>query len=250
MKYFIISDIHSNIEALRAVMFKTMSMDINKYIILGDLVGYCANPNEVIEKVRNISPLTIIRGNHDKFVSGLSDGRDFNYIAREADLWTRENLLAENMEFLRQISKGPVEVDGLFEIVHGSHYDEDRYIFSSDEALKEFYGSQWNITFFGHTHIQMIWIYDPNEKEIKSHIFGINDSKYEYKLDKRLRYMINPGSVLQPRDRDPRSAFAIFDSDDFSVTFFRINYNIKSTQDRILKAGLDKFLSERLAVGR
>lgn len=250
MKYLIISDIHSNIEALRAVMFETMSMDIDKYIILGDLVGYCASPNEVVEKVRKINPATIIRGNHDKFVSGFSDGKDFNYIAREADLWTRENLLTQNLEFLRQIPKGPIEVDGLFEIVHGSHYDEDRYILSSNEALEEFYGSQWRITFFGHTHIQMVWTYEDDKKEIKAYIFKIDGNKYEYKLDRKLRYMINPGSVGQPRDRDPRSAFAIFDSDKFSVTFFRINYNIRSAQNKIISAGLDEFLSERLAVGR
>ncbi|MGB9595018.1 MAG: metallophosphoesterase family protein [Candidatus Poribacteria bacterium] len=249
MKYLIISDIHSNIEALRAVIFETMSMDIDKYIILGDLVGYCANPNEVIEKVKEMIPLTIIRGNHDKFVSGLSDGKDFNYIAKEADLWTREILLTQNMEFLRQIPKGPIKVDELFEIVHGSHYDEDRYILGSNEALEEFYNTQWKITFFGHTHIQMIWAYEDDKKEVKAYIFRINGNKYEYKLDERLRYMINPGSVGQPRDRDPRSAFAIFDSDKFSVTFFRINYNIRSAQNKIIKAGLDEFLSERLAVG-
>jgi len=249
MKYLIISDIHSNIEALRAVIFETMSMDIDKYVILGDLVGYCASPNEVIERVRDINPAIIIRGNHDKFVSGLSDGRDFNRIAREADLWTRENLLTQNMDFIRQLPKGPVEVDGLFEIVHGSHYDEDRYILSSSEVLDEFYGSQWRITFFGHTHIQMIWAYDENNEDVEPNIFAIRDNKYEYKLDKNIRYMINPGSVGQPRDRDPRSAFAIFDSDKWTVTFFRVNYNIKIAQDKIRRAGLDEFFSERLAVG-
>lgn len=250
MKYLIMSDIHSNIEALRAVMFETMSMNIDRYIILGDLVGYCASPNEVVEKVREMVPAVIIRGNHDKFVSGLSDGRDFNNIAREADLWTRENLLTQNLEFLRQIPKGPIEVDGLFEIVHGSHYDEDRYILGFNEALKEFYGTQWQITFFGHTHIQMVWAYEDDKKEAKAYIVRIDGSKYKYKLDKGLRYLINPGSVGQPRDRDPRSAFAIFDSDEFSVTFFRINYNIRSAQNKIVRAGLDEFLSERLAIGR
>jgi predicted phosphodiesterase len=251
MKYLIISDIHSNMEALGAVMLETMSMDIDKYVILGDIVGYCANPNEAVERVMKMNPAVIIRGNHDKFVSGLSDGRDFNYIAREADLWTRENLSPQNIDFIKRLPKGPVKVDGLFEIVHGSHYDEDEYILGVNEALFEFYKSEWKMAFFGHTHVQIIWTYVESKKEVKSRFPNVRENgKSEYKLEEDKRYLINPGSVGQPRDMDPRLAFAIFDSDSAIITFFRINYNIKSVQDKIIRAGLDDFLAERLAVGK
>jgi predicted phosphodiesterase len=251
MKYLIISDIHSNMDALGAVMLETMSMDIDKYIILGDIVGYGANPNEAIGRIRQMNPVAIIRGNHDKVACGLENGDDFNYMAKNAALWTQANLTPESMDFIKRLPKGPVIVDGSSEIVHGSHYDEDQYILGASDALFEFYKSKWKIAFFGHTHVQLVWTYDEDKKEAKSSFPEVgDDGRFEYRLEEDKRYLINPGSVGQPRDRDPRSAFAIFDSDNAIITFFRINYNIKSAQEKIIKAGLDDFLAERLAIGR
>jgi len=245
MKYLIISDIHGNLEALQSVLLRAKSFRVDKYIILGDLVGYGASPNEVTDIVRKMTPIVAIRGNHDKVAAGLSNGLDFNYVAREAALWTRRELFPENRDYIRQLLQGPVEVDGLFEIVHGSPWDEDYYIFHHLQALAAFRRSDGWLTFFGHTHIPAIWTFGNNELRGEA----IPDENYELSLEKDKRYLINPGAVGQPRDYIPKSSLAIFDSDEMKIRFFRVNYDIKSAQTKILKAGLDEFLAERLAIG-
>ena len=251
MIYLILSDIHSNVEALRSVLLEVISVHIDKYVILGDLVGYGASPNEVIRSVKKMAPAAVIRGNHDKVAAGLSSGSGFNYIARDAALWTQAKLSNENREYIADLPRGPVDIDGLFDIIHGSRYDEDYYILESSEALFEFRRSDRKLTFFGHTHIPVVWVFDDNEKTIKPEICEYDDyGKYECLLDRDKRYLINPGSVGQPRDIDPRASFAIYDTKDAKITFFRINYNIESAQQKIIRAGLDQFLAERLAIGR
>jgi predicted phosphodiesterase len=166
MKYLILSDIHSNLEALQAVLLETLSVRIDKYVVLGDFVGYCASPNEVVDIMKNKSPLIAIRGNHDKVAGGLSDGRDFNAIALEADLWTRDILTNDNKKFIAELPKGPLNVDGIFDIMHGANYDEEYYIFNYGDALRAFNESKSDILFYGHTHLPVIWFYDEQEAEI------------------------------------------------------------------------------------
>jgi predicted phosphodiesterase len=251
MKYLILSDIHSNLEALQAVSLKILSTKIDKYVILGDLVGYGASPNEVVEIIKKKSPLVAIRGNHDKVASGLSDGRGFNHIALEADLWTQEILSSENKKYIADLPKGPINVDGLFDIMHGSNFDEEYYIDNDGDAIRAFQESNENLLFFGHTHIPIIWVLDEQEGTIEIDFFSDElQIRSEYSLQEGKRYLINPGSVGQPRDRIPESSFAIFDSNEMKVTLFRIKYNIKTAQDKIIRAGLDEFLAERLAIGR
>lgn len=250
MNYLILSDIHSNLEALQSVLLEIVYKKIGKYIILGDLVGYGASPNEVIDIVRRWNPKIIIRGNHDKFAAGLESGADFNYVAHDAALWTQSVLSSENREYIANLQKGPVEVDNLFDIVHGSPWDENYYIFESHEALSAFKKSDKNIIFHGHTHVPIIWSYDENNKELET-IYIKTDQKgrFSFSLMKDKRYLINPGSVGQPRDYDNRASFAIFNSDSMVIDFFRICYNINEAQRKILSAGLNKFLAERLLVG-
>ena len=251
MRYLLLSDIHSNIEALRAVLLEIISIRTDKYVILGDLVGYGASPNEVVRTIRKLDPAVVIRGNHDKVASGLSSGYGFNYIARDAALWTQAKLSNENREYLADLPRGPVVVDGLFDIMHGSHYDEDYYLLEPGEVSFGFRRSESRLTFFGHTHIPIIWIYDCEEKTVEPKLCEYDtNGRYEFLLEKGKRYLINPGSVGQPRDMDPRASFAIFDEDYKKMTFFRIVYNIESSQQKIIKADLDKFLAERLAIGR
>ncbi|MGQ9608105.1 MAG: metallophosphoesterase family protein [bacterium] len=250
MNYLILSDIHSNLEALQSVLLEVIYKKIDKYIILGDLVGYGASPNEVIDIIRKKSPKIIIRGNHDKFAAGLESGADFNYIAHEAALWTQSVISPENKEFIANLSKGPIEVDNMFDIVHGSPWDENYYIFESHEALSAFNKSDKSIIFYGHTHIPIIWSFDENKKELEIIYIKTDQSgKFSFSLLNDKRYLINPGSVGQPRDYNNKSSFAIFDSDNMMIDFFRLNYDISEAQRKILFAGLNKFLAERLSIG-
>jgi predicted phosphodiesterase len=246
MKYLILSDIHGNLEALQAVMEKVKSEEIDKYVVLGDLVGYGADPNAVVEIIRGMDPIFAIRGNHDRVAAGLSDGSDFNYAARDAALWTREKLTAENRDYIAGLSQGPGEVDGLFQTVHGAPWDEDHYIFDWKDVWVGFQKSDSRIIFFGHTHMSVLW--SLNERELNGE--PIFDNHFECSLEEDKRYLINPGSVGQPRDGNPKSGFAILDSDEMKVHIFRVEYNIKSTQNKILRAGLDDYLADRLISGK
>ena len=248
MKYLILSDIHGNMEALKSILLKleTESVEFDKCIVLGDLVGYGASPNEVTEQIRKLEPAATVRGNHDKVAVGLSDGRDFNPIARDAASWTREQLSRENRDYIAKLPHGPVEVGDSIRLVHGSPWDEDYYIFNWQEALMAFQSLDGQFAFFGHTHMPAIW--SLNEDELNGE--GISGDLYEHSLEKGARYLINPGSVGQPRDQNPKASMAVFDTDKMKITFFRIKYDIKEAQKKIRKSGLNSYLADRLAVGQ
>jgi len=247
MKYLILSDIHGNLEALQAALLEVRSVKIDKYVILGDLVGYGASPNEVVNLVRKMNPIVAVRGNHDKVAAGLSDGRDFNYAARDAALWTRMELSSENRDYVAHLPQGPIEVDGLFDVVHGAPWDEDYYIFQWWQAQAVLQRTDKQLTFFGHTHVPVIWMSE-DDGELRGE--AIPDEYYEHSLEEDKRYLINPGSVGQPRDHNPKAALAILDTDETRVQFFRIEYNIKGAQTKIRQAGLERYLADRLAIGR
>ena len=246
MKYLILSDIHGNLEALQAVLSAAASMKIDKYVILGDLVGYGADPNEVMDCIRRMSPVAVVRGNHDKVAVGLSDGRDFNYAARDAALWTRKTLSSENTDYLTHLPRGPVEVDTLFDIVHGSPWDEDYYLFRWHQVLTAFQQSDKRLVLFGHTHIPTIWTLDGEELSGDA----IPGNRYEHSLEGSKRYLINPGSVGQPRDRNSKAALAVLDTDEMTVKFLRVKYNVKGAQAKIRRTELSKSLADRLSAGR
>ena len=247
MKYLILSDIHGNLEALQSVLQELKSKDVefDECIFLGDLVGYGASPNEVVEQIKALKPKAAIRGNHDKVASGVEGGYDFNYAARKAALWTRAQLSSEGKDYVAKLPRGPVEVDALFDIVHGSPWDEDYYIFDWQEALTAFQRSEKRLIFFGHTHIPVIWSF--NDAELDGEV--IPEGFDELRLEENRRYLINPGSVGQPRDRNPKSSMAIFDTDEMKMRFFRVKYDIAGAQKKIRATGLDEFLADRLAEG-
>ena len=151
MRYLILSDIHANLTALDAAL-EAAKGRWDKAACLGDLVGYGPQPNEVIERIKDLGAVTI-RGNHDKAVSGLADAEDFNPLARSATMWTREQIHPANMEFLQNLPKGPITLDG-FSILHGALHDEDEYVFGPTQALEGLIEAQMPVSFFGHTHIQ------------------------------------------------------------------------------------------------
>ena len=251
MRILILSDIHSNLEALDACLAAAPAHDL--VVNLGDTVGYGGNPNEVIARAKELGKV-FVRGNHDKAVSGLMDLEDFNPVAGLATLWTRDQLTGANLDWLRSLPQGPVHVDELpgIQFVHGSALDEDEYMVSVRDAIEPLITNAIPITFFGHTHLQGGFMlqgeiseaYRPGYRTV-----GQPESS-DWPLRKDVRYLINPGSVGQPRDGDWRAAFAMFDSDDWIVSFYRVPYNLRVAQEKILAANLPPRLATRLATGR
>ena len=250
MRILILSDIHANLEALEACLAAAPPHD--RVFNLGDIVGYGANPNEVTEKSRELGTV-FVRGNHDKACSGVTSLDDFNPIAGLAVLWTRQRLKPENLSFLYDLPSGPISPVGGVSCVHGSPRDEDEYVLMRRDAYSILGKSAEPVTFFGHTHVQGgFWIDDEKNEEGSlepqyTSRTGIQELSIE--LNDSAKYMINPGSVGQPRDGDPRAAFAVYDTDKRIVTFHRIPYDIAAAQEKIFAAGLPERLAIRLEEG-
>lgn len=251
MRILILSDIHGNLDAMEACLAAAGEYDA--VVNLGDIVGYGASPNEVIERSREVGKY-FVRGNHDKASSGLMDLKDFNPIAGLAALWTRDQLTPQNLEWLRSLPQGPVQIPGLPDVqfVHGSPIDEDEYLVTLHDALAPLSGLAALVTFFGHTHLQGAFSFKIAAGDAYRPVYRTigQGENVVYALKRDFRYLINPGSVGQPRDGDWRAAFAVFDSDAWNVTFQRVPYNLKSAQDRIFAANLPQRLATRLAAGR
>jgi predicted phosphodiesterase len=248
LRQLILSDIHSNLEALE----KSLALAEGKYdqvLCLGDLVGYGPDPNAVVSLIRSLAR-TIVRGNHDKACCGLSDAEDFNFLARAATEWTRTQLTQENYEFLRNLPTGPIRVDGV-ELVHGSPFDEDEYIFDSLGAVQAFQSADAPVVFFGHSHHQGGFVLTADKRLQPISLPTIKDDEpatFPFRDD--ARFLLNPGSIGQPRDGDPRAAFAILDLDHQRVDFYRTAYDVAKTQEKMRAAGLPEPLIARLEIGR
>ena len=247
MKYLILSDIHANKEAFWAVLAHVKRKPWDKVVFLGDLVGYGANPNQAVDQMRAIrKPFVGIRGNHDKVCAGSEDGEMFNRIALEAAMWTRRKLTASNMKWLTSLPRGPMVVDGAFAISHGTPIDEDAYIFGEIEALNVFRQTAFPLCFFGHSHFPVLFGLSPDAIQTV-----LTDTEaFRFRLEPDVRYLVNPGSIGQPRDGNPLASFAMFDSDSRSVTIYRVPYKVERAQRKILDAGLPRPLADRLALGR
>jgi len=251
VRIFLLSDIHANLEALNACLDAAPKYDCA--VNLGDVVGYGADPNAVVDLVRGQNPL-LVRGNHDKAVSGVMDLEHFNPMAGMAALWTREQLTAENMEWLRALPQGPVHMPGLedTQFVHGSPLDEDEYVVSERDSQEPLLTATEPLTFFGHTHRQGGFGMDGAETEVIQPEWASTEEKsvWEMPLREGVRYLINPGSAGQPRDDDWRAAFGVFDTDRRVMEFYRVPYDLKTAQEKILEAQLPPRLAQRLATGR
>ena len=246
MQYLILSDIHANAEALEAVLRHAEGY-YAQVICLGDLVGYGADPNPIVDWVRE-NCMATVRGNHDKACTGLDDLEWFNPVARAAAVWTQESLSPENAAWARALPKGPLRIDG-FQILHGSPYDEDEYVLAAEEASQAFTYLECRVAFFGHTHVQggFIWNQSRVETIIQTHPAS---DRQMLQIDPECGYLINPGSVGQPRDGDPRAAYVLYDSETQELGYFRVSYDVASAQQKIRDAGLPHILADRLAVGR
>lgn len=248
MRYLILSDIHSNLEAYQSCLEASRGL-YGTMLCLGDLVGYGPDPNSVVESVCGAAA-AIIRGNHDKACAGITDAEDFNPLARMATHWTREQLTPENLSRLRGLIEGPLSVDG-FELVHGSPRDEDEYIIDPLDALPALADASSAIVFFGHTHVQGGFLIGPGGRLQPIHAESAADGcVLTLPLKGGSRYLLNPGSVGQPRDRDWRAGFAILDSEKRQVEYYRTSYDVTATQMKMEKAGLPEPLITRLQFGR
>jgi predicted phosphodiesterase len=246
MRYLVLSDIHSNDEALAAVLARVRRKKFDRVAVLGDFVGYGANPNQVIDRIRKIRRRkTLIRGNHDKVVAGLDPGDLFNPIALAAARWTTGRLTPQNRKFLEGLPIGPAAVDGAFLICHGSPRDEDAYIFSDRDAFVNFQECEAPVCFFGHSHIPSVFTLEPHGIRVEV----VVGARARLKLQRDRRYLINPGSVGQPRDRNPAAAYAIYDATARVVHFDRVPYAAEKTREKIHRAGLPEMLGDRLLVG-
>jgi predicted phosphodiesterase len=251
LRILVLSDIHANLEALDACLSAAPSFDIA--VNLGDIVGYGASPNEVTDRSRDLGK-AFVRGNHDKAVTGLIDLEDFNPMAAAAALWTRNELSPENLKWLHALPQGPASIPELPEVqlVHGSPIDEDEYVVSLGDALAPLITLTSPLTFFGHTHLQGGFFANGSSADgFRPEYRTVGQAEsVPLQMKPSTRYLINPGSVGQPRDGDWRAAFALLDTEQQVIHFHRTPYNLKSAQDRIFAANLPPRLATRLAAGR
>jgi diadenosine tetraphosphatase ApaH/serine/threonine PP2A family protein phosphatase len=249
MRALVVSDIHGNLQALEAVLTAVGTVD--ELWNLGDTVGYGGNPNEVVERMRELATVNV-RGNHDRVCCGLTNSQGFNPVAAAAAAWTQQALTPENLQWLREMPKGPVRASGRAMCAHGSPLHEDHYIVSMRDAWTPLQRMETEITFFGHTHVQGGFSQRDHEWEEDRPQYQGLDVEEQAMLDVPVgtRHLINPGSVGQPRDMDWRAAFAVYDDEVERVTFVRVPYDVDAAQASIRKAGLPDRLAARLSIGR
>ena len=242
MKFLIVSDIHGNREALEAVL-KDAHGQYDQIVCLGDIVGYGADPNFIVDWARaNVS--AIVRGNHDAVCAGLESLSRFNDNAADAAMWSRRVLSPKNLAYLKRLPSGPLPQQG-FDLVHGSPFGEYDYLCSKDDVAAI---SDWittPLTFFGHTHDQGGFEIKRNGK------INVIDPCIPtgLALAPRSKYLVNPGSVGQPRDRNPDAAYAIYSPAERRIEFRRAEYDTKTAGKKIVNAGLSERLASRLLVG-
>ena len=240
MRYGILSDIHSNLEALRAVLDLCNEEGIEDFLCLGDIVGYGANPKECLHIVRGLK-MVYVAGNHDWAVSGRLNPMYFNPVAKEAVYWTQKQLSSEEIDFLKRLQL--VFKNDDFILTHGTLSEPERfyYMMYLSQVIETFRLMDRNLCFIGHSHAPQIIIQQGEE--------GRPSDTLKIKVKPGYKYIINAGSVGQPRDGNPMAAYCIYDTDSRVIEIKRTPYDIKSAREKILKAGLPVSLAERLAVG-
>jgi predicted phosphodiesterase len=247
MRILVLSDLHSNVTALDAVL-DAVKGRWDRSVCLGDVVGYGPDPNEVTARLQKLGTQTI-RGNHDKAVTGLMPTDDFNPVAKSAVDWTRAQLKPEYFRWLSTLPQGPLASDGIV-LVHGALQDEDEYVFTPAQALDGLLDSTAEVTFFGHTHHQGGFSYLDSQLEVLQIRPRTGEAFAALRIEPPRRYLLNPGSIGQPRDGDPRAAFAIADLEHQVVEFWRVPYDVSVVQERMRGARLPEPLAQRLFLGR
>ncbi|MBM3972970.1 MAG: metallophosphoesterase family protein [Planctomycetes bacterium] len=245
MRIGILGDIHSNVEALRAVVDALRHDDADIFVQVGDIVGYGPDPSPCVDIVRDLGCITCM-GNHDAAVLGLLDLSYFNDKARAAVEWTRPRLRPSDVEFLRALPL--IEQRAGFTVVHGSLHMPDQfgYVISRVEAQHALDEQTTRLCFIGHSHSPCVYLRrTPNTREIDAYA----DSEIDVSYRGFQRVLLNVGSVGQPRDEDPRAAYGLVDTDEERVWIKRVAYDVPAVQQKILAAGLPHLLASRLALG-
>lgn len=240
MKIAILSDIHSNLEALTAVRHELDKEAVEQVYCLGDIVGYNANPVECVKIIQDMNALCVA-GNHDHAAIGLTSVESFNPVAKVAAIWSGKQLGQEQQRFLKDLPL--VRCVGEISFVHATMNDPELwgYVLSKDDATRCFEALKTTYCFVGHSHFPGVF------EEGKGLVFSEEGS---FQLKEETRYVVNVGSVGQPRDGNSKACFVLFDIEKRLVEFKRVTYSLDKTQEKVLAAGLPSFLAERLAVGR
>jgi predicted phosphodiesterase len=246
VRYLILSDIHGNRQALHAVLADARRVGFDATLCLGDLVGYGANPREVIADTMNLEPMAIVRGNHDKVCAGLEPPTLFSDMARASAEWTRKVLTSDDVALLAGLRQGPLTIDDQFEICHGTPFDEDHYLFDEQDARRATKAMDTPLCVFGHTHVPGLFstVRDLGEQQRPS------GRDLEWILPTLGRTLVNVGSVGQPRDGDPRASYGLLDLERRAMQIRRVAYDIKGAQEAIFAAGLPTWLGLRLQRGQ
>ena len=241
MRYAIVSDIHGNYEAFTTVLDVIDAMDVDGIVCLGDVVGYGANPNEVVQLARERADVTI-RGNHDEAAIDPTQEAYFNSWAVQAIRWTRDQLTAESLDYLTSLAYEATLPD--VRLVHASPSEPKkwRYILSPQAAAREFSSFRESFCFVGHSHVPMI--------VLRTEVGTSELLEEEVALPAGARVLMNVGSVGQPRNGDPRACFAVLDLEDRSASLVQVPYDIDTARAKILKSGLPRFLGDRLLLGQ
>ena len=243
MRNALFGDIHGNLEALEAVLGDAAKQDIENYFCLGDVVGYGANPKECISRVQALE-CPVVKGNHDEDASTTGELYGRSRLAQAAMVWTREQLDADEKRWLRELNLQH-QADG-FTVVHASLSDPVSwpYVLSELKAISSFAYQCFPICFIGHTHSPITYIHDKQTGEVESQKDEL------FKIDSEKQYLVNVGSTGQPRDGDWRASYAVYDSQRATVEIRRLEYDIDTACEKILRADLPPALAERLRLGR
>jgi diadenosine tetraphosphatase ApaH/serine/threonine PP2A family protein phosphatase len=241
LRYALISDIHSNLEALGAVVDIMKEERVDRCICLGDVVGYAANPNESVAVLRDFADAAVL-GNHDSAAVGFTSVEGFNPLAQKAISWTAEELSQESREYLGTLPE-TLEIEECV-LVHSSPSDPLmwRYIFSIDDARMEFHHFSTKICMVGHSHQPLTFI------QYKGRV--IVHTGHSVEIEEGNRYIVNVGSVGQPRDLNPRATYVLYDTEKKTIEIKRVEYDVQTARSKIVQAGLPRFLGDRLLVGR
>ena len=242
MRYGIFSDVHSNLEALDRVIEAYKEEAIDKYLCVGDLVGYAANPKECVDKIKKLAMITVA-GNHDWASVDLFSLNYFNPVAREAVIWTKPNLDDDSRYFLGSLK--PTYKNEDLTLVHGTldKPEEFNYLVDGYAAQETFKLLETQICFVGHTHLTEVFIKDEDENLQYQEADSIN-------IRQGSKYIVSVGSVGQPRDGNPKAAYCIYDTDKKEVQLKRISYALETARRKIIGAGLPRFLGDRLIMGK
>ena len=240
MKIALFGDIHANWEALETVLADAEKQGCDSYVCLGDVVGYNADPVKCLEKIQEMG-CPVVKGNHDEDAGGEHSLEMMNPTAAEALQWTRDQLTADQREWLSRMRMVRQVED--FTIVH-STLDQPNiwnYVTNKFDAMSNFSYQFTQVCFHGHTHVPRVFVRGSRVQEMQPERISIEAG---------MKYFINAGSVGQPRDGDWRASYCIYDTDAMVVSFHRLEYDIETTQKKIIDAGLPKVLADRLATGR